>query len=373
MPIAVLERESQPKKIEVSPGFDVLKAAEKCRTLSRESALETLVGDYKFQAWEITGIPLSDMFKYKIVKDPNNPRRPKKLIFECDTEMQSDIRDVTSKEWRNGWEYNAVNAWTETLIAEDAEIAKLPKDQQQVRTLIQINPMQDKDDPRDSSTYQMSQVNVAKINGSGEVEVNQIQFPGTTEQCARFFKLVTQSEKFDPAQTTKVDQMMMSFGIVDRDIPLDELLNTAGFVTGKRLPSLRTIERQKSEILSNAYFAALRFYNDVPQKGELDEFTKKRLEKVYGNYLAQTLPLEFIADLRQKVESTGEAQIMIETSCGAVNLGGPGNEGSILSLMGMKGEKWTYQKGNCVKCPQQNVDVGPCFICKDCEKSLPAA
>ena len=31
-------------KVEVSPGFSVDKAVEKCRTLSRESALETLVG-----------------------------------------------------------------------------------------------------------------------------------------------------------------------------------------------------------------------------------------------------------------------------------------------------------------------------------------
>jgi hypothetical protein len=29
---------------------------------------------------------------------------------------------------------------------------------------------------------------------------------------------------------------------------------------------------------------------------------------------------------------------------------------------------WEYHKGDCAKCGAKNVDVGPCKICRKCEK-----
>lgn len=37
------------------------------------------------------------------------------------------------------------------------------------------------------------------------------------------------------------------------------------------------------------------------------------------------------------------------------------------------GKKWDYHKGNCVVCKDRNLEVGPCSICKKCEKTFDKA
>ena len=353
--------------VEVSPGFAIEFAIEKCKTLSKTAALETLVGDYKFQAWEITKLPVSETFYYQVKPTPEDQNRKAKIIFECDRETESDIRDVTSKEWRNGKEYAAVNAWAELLIKEDQSLSTHSENRKK-KTIIQINPKKDKNDPTDTSNYEMSQVNIAEVDGSGRIKQYQVQFSADTEQCARFFKVITQSEQFDPQKISTVDQMMMSFGVLDREVSAQELLTTIRFITGQNLPSVNKIESQKKEILEKARIAALTFYNEV----QLGKSTSE-LKRLYTKLLTDTLPSEFLAELQAQAKySSSSVSFAMETSCGLISFGEQSKKRSILGMMVAGVEKWTYTIGDCVRkeCQKKNVEVGPCAICKDCEKVL---
>ncbi len=376
--MAVAEREPQTK-IETSPGFSVQFAIEKCRTLSREAALATLTGDFKFQAWEITKIPLSDPFGYQIIETPEDPFRPKKLVFECDTETKSDIRDVTSKEWRGGKEYRAIDAWVDVVFAQDQElqiINKQRKDQgleAEVRAIMQINPKKDPDDPTDTSNYDMSQVNVATINGSGKFSQQQLQLPADTRECATFFKKTSRSNTFNIEDIRSVDDMMMSFSVIEGPVSANDLLNTATLVTGKRYSDLETIERQKQEIIQKSRIAALKFYNNVKLGKSQQELTT-----LYQKLLGETIPSEFISQIKAEAQARsttiggGGTQMIMETSCGAVTLFGEESKGSPLSKMMIAGEKWSYTTGTCVReeCKKENTKVGPCGICIQCEEKL---
>ncbi len=352
------------KPVETSPGFSINYAIEKCRTLSRENALTTLSGDFKFQAYEGAKLPLSDPFYYEIKGKKGEER---KVIFECDTETQTDIVDVTSDKTRNGKEKPTVAAWRNLLIEENDKIAELPKDQRKPKTIFQINPAQDKDDPTDHCYYQMAQANIVILDGSNKAKVFQLQFEGNIEECARLFKMVTKSKDFYPQRIKNVDQMMMSFGVIEDIVKEDELLTSTSFVTHKKLPTAAEIATQRQEILDKSRIAALTFYNNV----ELG-LSQTELEKLYSRLLGRVLPETFVRKLRKTAPASGGGVgFAMETSCGLVMFG-ESTIPSVLSSRVVTFEKWTYTKGDCIRndCKKKDVEVGPCKFCKDCEKKL---
>lgn len=369
--------EFKPKpKVEVSPGFLIDPTIEKCRTLSFREAVETVAGDMKFQAWEITKIPVSDPFYYQIVETPNDSKRKKKLVFECDTETGSDIRDVTSREWRGGKEARAVDAWVDLAFEEDEKLKKINKERAkqglppETRTIMQVNPKKDENDPTDTSNYTMAQANFAVIDGSGRIRQQQVQFPGDTEQCAKFFKKISKSDEFNPNNIKNIDDMMMSFSVMERDVSMAELLRTVALVTGQIMPAPETIERQKREISNNAKMGALEFYKAV-QRGT----SSSELTRLYKKLLGQTLPQEFMKQMRMKnqISGGGPSVMAMETSCGLVSFGEESNAGGgILGKLTVGKERWNYTIGDCVEknCQKKNVKVGPCAICQDCEKKF---
>src|SRR5690606_13029486 len=157
------------------------------------------------------------------------------------------------------------------------------------------------------------QANIAYIDGSDRIRVFQAQFGGDTDTCARLFKMLSQNADFDPKDIKSVDQMMMSFGVIDGKLTYDQVLNALTFVTGKKLPTHRELVRQKEEIAYKARLNALKFYNAVKLGLSTEE-----LKKLYAKLLGDTLPGSFLEEMRSSVGWSGGLMAM-ETSCGLVS------------------------------------------------------
>lgn len=81
-----------------------------------------------------------------------------------------------------------------------------------------------------------------------------------------------------------------------------------------------------------------------------------RSEIIEGRvYQDKTLPTEYIFE-----EFGKDAPPPVSGSCGS-------------TLMELHNDKnWEYHTGDCVVCHAKNIDVGPCSICKNCEKEFDA-
>ncbi len=75
----------------------------------------------------------------------------------------------------------------------------------------------------------------------------------------------------------------------------------------------------------------------------------------------------------QAVKLYGESTPRLIGSCGAV-VGSANDLFNSLSpfsrVLSENKTHWEYHKGNCVICDSKNAEVGPCNICKQCEKKL---
>lgn len=116
-------------------------------------------------------------------------------------------------------------------------------------------------------------------------------------------------------------------------------------------------------------------------KESLDEdFTQRRiqheLEKTILN-ITRILGGEKPIELAQIRSLRKEFSIQIDRLEAVGGCNGGGTK-TVMTPLGPRristGEaNWKYQKGDCITCPQKDTEVGPCFICKDCEQKLPAA
>lgn len=98
-------------------------------------------------------------------------------------------------------------------------------------------------------------------------------------------------------------------------------------------------------------------YNAILNKADL--FAQN--DEYRGEVIYQSVEKDIFTLGRQIVKA-------VESGCGISGGIKLGNrfENSVAKF----GEKWTYHNGDCVNCNKTNTEVGPCNICKECEKIL---
>lgn len=335
---------SAQKDIEVIKQIDQKFADPK---LSYSAKLKRLSGNFKFQAWEITDIPISDTFYYT-KKETGGIT---KLIHESDEgESEIDILDATSDLIRNGWEKEAVRRWRQALMVAPPG-----------SKVIQINPKKDPTEDPATCNYKKTQINYAEVLAGGRIKVYQVQSSLDTAQSAQAFNKLTSQTSLSPDHNVK--EVIQTIGLTDRSLTPQQVLEIISQISGERFDSLNQILNSKSHIQKMSYFAAIRYLQAIEQG-----LTGLDLEQLHAECLMSVLPYSFLAS---RITFSPSSQFSFETSCGPINLrtdSRPFGQGVLSSLFSEN--KWAYHQGDCLKCEQKNTQVGPCDICKDCEKKL---
>lgn len=111
-----------------------------------------------------------------------------------------------------------------------------------------------------------------------------------------------------------------------------------------------------------------RVYNAILNKA--DEISEL-LDKEGVDVWSKITPIQNRWAIRQDIENYSKKEVReVITGCGVSAGLGNGKEKSSPFSVSEFGKNWDYHKGDCVNCKTRYTQVGPCNICKDCEKEF---
>lgn len=306
---------------------------------ARELALKRFSGNFKFQAWEITDIPISDEFYYRTKYMDNQF----KLIHESDeNQLDVDILEVTSPQIRRGLEYTATQNWRQAILS-----AKTGE------SIFQINPKKEADET--DCPYLKTQINIASKVSENLTLVRQIQCNLNTSQSALLLNRLISQDLLSPEPL--VDEVIPTIAITHGHPNLETVLAEITRISGQKFDSFDNIDLQKQQISQASILAANRYLEAIESATPLNI-----LQDLHLKLLKSTLPQK----LYHQIQSSSAGFI---TSCGRI--GGASRQSSLLgSLFINESKPWLYHNGDCHTCFSKNVPVGPCNICKTCESKF---
>ena len=332
----------ETKNFAVSPMFDAGKSQSWYRSLNSDYgpdrayqiALPVLSEDLYSQAWELidTQKPYKTRYFAKVINGE------KKLVHESDLYSGKDILEGIDPAERRGFVYAQIsNAKNRILNSEVGD------------TFFWISPKQDKaHEPEAECNYTDTFTNKAEVGTNGVIYLSQHK-----------------SSKLD---TKKSVELMKTFDpnldIAEND--LDGLLSSIGSSKTPYSDSMinRTIcELTNTPILSpdvdmdavkkRADYKAIKYLRAIETITDPNELTRTH---------AQIL-LEVVDDSPSSRIIRDEYGVRIMAACTNLLLRSNSVRG-LSSSYASSEEKVEYHKGDCEKCNQKNIEIGPCNICK---------
>lgn len=264
--------------------------------------LGILSKDFYSLAWEVTGMPRPNVFKYHIIETDQG----KNLVHDQDLYSNIDILEGVSKTYRRGKEYEAFGKIKDLMLTSE-----------EGTTLVWFSPKQAEGEK--DCGYIATQINKAfKANGVWVVEQYQagdLSYQQIPAVCRELFgQEVMNIEEQAEFVEKDVDKVITTVGVKKGLITVDIFWQAIDNVTGFITPSLRDFEDLDEHLKRYSTLAAAKLLQylkmGVPHEA---------LNEVYTRLFSGVLTHRDVTRLT-RITKNDQEEIVTQTSCGALKV-----------------------------------------------------